>query len=222
MNCPSCSRQLVADQHENVAIHTCPGCAGCFLGFNELRTVLESETSARSDVERAQALEQAGTASTTLPDTRADLQCPSCVTPMRRYVHQYSSGTWIDACEEHGIWLDAGELARLEAYAEAVRCGGIVATPHSNVGLEPARITTTPDAVEEMLASRSSEFDDRGSVADLLLGPDGFAIAETVMSTGSEVLRWRRRDKDVSKREQAVLDAAREAARRAADTPDHS
>jgi Zn-finger nucleic acid-binding protein len=45
---------------------------------------------------------------------------------MRRYIHAYDSGVWVDACSDHGIWLDPGELERLEAMAEAARRGGSI------------------------------------------------------------------------------------------------
>lgn len=38
---------------------------------------------------------------------------------MQRLMYAYDSGVHIDSCKTHGIWLDAGELQRIEAWFEA-------------------------------------------------------------------------------------------------------
>ena len=37
---------------------------------------------------------------------------------MLRFNYQYSSGIFIDRCEQHGVWLDAGELKKIQIFAE--------------------------------------------------------------------------------------------------------
>ncbi len=95
-------------------------------------------------------MDAAGTVASIDPDTRAVAACPSCATQMRRYVHQYASGVWVDACDTHGVWLDDGELERLEAYAEANARGmsptDATRTGNQDVGVKRPPIVTSPDA----------------------------------------------------------------------------
>jgi hypothetical protein len=38
---------------------------------------------------------------------------------MERVNYDEASGILVDSCMEHGVWLDGGELSRLETWAEA-------------------------------------------------------------------------------------------------------
>lgn len=124
MNCPVCAIPLAPMAHEGIEVMSCSSCSGCFVNFMRLRAALAGETAPRSDAERSAALARAGTSKDARPDQREALECPVCAAPMRRYIHQHSSGVWIDACSAHGAWLDAGELEQLEAWTEATRTGG--------------------------------------------------------------------------------------------------
>jgi Zn-finger nucleic acid-binding protein len=124
MNCPVCGIPLSPMAHEGIELMSCSSCNGCFLNFMRLRAALAGENAPRSDAERSAALARAGTAKDLTADEREALHCPVCDAPMRRYIHQHSSGVWIDACATHGAWLDAGELEQLEAWTEATRTGG--------------------------------------------------------------------------------------------------
>ena len=41
------------------------------------------------------------------------IDCPVCGTPMRKHV--VGEGVEIDYCDQHGVWLDVGEMERLLA-----------------------------------------------------------------------------------------------------------
>lgn len=43
-------------------------------------------------------------------DIEAPVECPECSRRMRRFSYVIAPGVDIDECEEHGIWLDDGEL----------------------------------------------------------------------------------------------------------------
>ncbi|MEZ0236310.1 MAG: zf-TFIIB domain-containing protein, partial [Actinomycetota bacterium] len=100
----------------------------------------------RSDAERSAALAKAGSPLQAKKDERAQLLCPVCQAPMRRYIHQNSSGVWIDACSAHGAWLDAGELQQLEAWTEATRTGGGAAGPTRVTPEAAANVPAAPEA----------------------------------------------------------------------------
>lgn len=47
---------------------------------------------------------------------RDPLSCPFCATKMKKV--QLASGVEIDACDDHGVWLDVGELQQLVRHHE--------------------------------------------------------------------------------------------------------
>jgi hypothetical protein len=132
-------------------------------------------------------------------------------------VHQYASGVWIDACGVHGVWLDAGELEQLEAYAEASFRGMGAAPAASNVGVGTPRIASDVDVPVE--SARDISFEAAGSLADFAmdvpLSPfetlgsfvDG---GRSIASGGSKILAWRKHERGHDARGQALVDAARE------------
>lgn len=177
MRCPACGDPMVDGTHEGERLHGCSSCGGRFIGYAELRRVLANETHARSESERAASMDAAGTAASVVADGRDPFACPVCADPMRRYVHQYSSGIWVDACESHGVWLDAGELERLEAYAEAVARGATQAPASIDPRSTTPRIART-GALDDVV--NPSGVPTRESVTDaatsLALGPLGFLV----------------------------------------------
>lgn len=121
--CPICASALQPVMHEGSELDRCDHGHGLWLDRGELRAVVASEEQDRPRAEEIAALD-AGAASTgqelvqeASRDARA---CPVCQRAMR--VAEYAaSGVVIDECIEHGVWLDSGELERIEAYAEGVR-----------------------------------------------------------------------------------------------------
>jgi Zn-finger nucleic acid-binding protein/uncharacterized membrane protein len=120
LQCPDCHVALERIEHESVQIHRCPSCSGVLVTHGDLKAAADDESAPRTDAERLDAalaasarVNEAGDA-----DTR---RCPVCDRAMRRYVYAYSSGVLVDGCDAHGLWLDAGELERIEAWSEAVR-----------------------------------------------------------------------------------------------------
>ena len=46
------------------------------------------------------------------------ISCPVCAIEMQRYPYDKKSQVIVDACKEHGIWLDDGELSKILEYRE--------------------------------------------------------------------------------------------------------
>jgi len=49
------------------------------------------------------------------------IKCPICGEPMKK--RDIPQGLEIDFCDEHGVWLDVGELEAVAAQAQAERSG---------------------------------------------------------------------------------------------------
>ncbi|MCW2923960.1 MAG: hypothetical protein JWM98_1364 [Thermoleophilia bacterium] len=124
--CPACGSTLVPVQHEGASLDRCPNDCGLWLDRGELGHVAAAEGADRSTAE-----EDAALASGRADGVRALVEeaastprraCPVCRRPML-LVEYPGSGVPMDECGEHGTWLDAGELERIEAFAEGMRRG---------------------------------------------------------------------------------------------------
>ncbi len=121
--CPSCSATLDAVVHEGVELDRCPDGHGLWLDRGELREVVMSEVADRPEAEEHAALDSAARdhgQGLLAEVARGPRSCPVCGETMR--ITEYAaSGVAIDECSRHGVWLDDGELERIEAYAEGLR-----------------------------------------------------------------------------------------------------
>ena len=118
-------------EHEGAQLDRCPEGHGIWFDRGELPQVVRNEQAPRTADERSEAAEQASNAPGAAVVAEVDAErrpCPVCTTPMQ--LTEYAgSGVAIDECPRHGVWLDAGELERIEAYGEAMRRQGTTSDP---------------------------------------------------------------------------------------------
>lgn len=121
--CPKCVRALTGRAHEGRAIWSCDQCDGAFLPAQQLRDIAAVEHPPRAQHERDRELDAA--AARELPRSEvleAPTACPWCDRIMGRERYEQTSAIMIDRCSQGcGIWLDSGELERVEAWSEGVR-----------------------------------------------------------------------------------------------------
>lgn len=161
--CPICSSTLQLSTHESVPVLRCTH--GLFIEPDALRGAVHDRTSDRSLQEEQQA--EAGTASTSaevLEAEEAERACPVCREPMEKRVYAVQSGVRMDVCDDHGIWLDSGELERIEAWYEATERGAAAVAP-SWVG-KLAEIEREHDDAAERDVAGLWKFDRAGSFGD--------------------------------------------------------
>lgn len=120
MRCPRDGAELKARIYEaDVEIDECPDCKGTFLDHGELERI-------QAAVEKDHRAELAKPVDSVRAELAAEREealplvaCPKCGVTMERRRYGLGSQTVIDSCPEgHGLWLDAGELADLEAFYE--------------------------------------------------------------------------------------------------------
>ncbi|RME37499.1 MAG: hypothetical protein D6788_09350 [Planctomycetota bacterium] len=119
MNCPNCNATLEPITYEGITIETCPACGGEWLDAGELRHIVKARE-VRFDEAQRRALAQA-TKITPVDLARADrdLLCPKCGGRTDALNYGGDSGLIIDRCPDcHGIWLDAGELEKVQMLVE--------------------------------------------------------------------------------------------------------
>ena len=118
LKCPRCFLPLRVDSYEGVEIDFCDQCWGCWLDKGELRDVVEARALEFSDEETEQVLSLLS-ASKTGP--RGPVQCPYCTNFMEQVRYSQSVELVWDRCPDDGLWLDAGELKKVQVEAEKSR-----------------------------------------------------------------------------------------------------
>lgn len=70
--------------------------------------------------EQLEGYKQSADSEHTLSASRSPRQCPNCAEPMINF--HFRSQVWLDWCaEQHGIWLDRGELALVHQIRDEAR-----------------------------------------------------------------------------------------------------
>jgi len=139
-----------------VQLDVCPAGHGTWLDTGELKAVVMAEGADRT-IDEEQAAVRAATFDAerfVVADaaTRAARACPVCSAALR--LREYpGSGVAIDECAEHGIWLSAGELERIEAYGEAMRHQSSGNTTNGSAAGTPVRGIALPAHVLAALTS---------------------------------------------------------------------
>ncbi len=118
--CPRCNEALNEITYEDVNIDRCPSCNGHWCDFDELLTITETlqkdmpeEVMEEFDADEDEA--EVARAEQLTPE----LECVICGDLMTRTNYQYTSGVIIDSCGKgHGVWLDDGELEKVQAFEE--------------------------------------------------------------------------------------------------------
>jgi Zn-finger nucleic acid-binding protein len=115
MNCPRCKLPLRTVDYEGVETDMCDACWGFWLDTGELEVVLKRRSLVFSEEERQKILDvrSASRAGDTSPAS-----CPRCRKPMERVHYDEGVHLVIDRCGAHGIWLDTGEIKKVQALAE--------------------------------------------------------------------------------------------------------
>jgi Zn-finger nucleic acid-binding protein len=102
MKCPRDGSELGTERDKSIDVDRCPQCKGLWLDKEELdemeATVAPDEDTRRATIEYSK--------------RTSDLHCPVCDKPMLAFNYRAYS-LELDACDEHGFWLDAREEQRM-------------------------------------------------------------------------------------------------------------
>jgi len=110
MNCPRDNTPLSTESEHGIEVDRCRNCNGRWLDNDELDK-LEATVASTEEERRA---------TISYGERPGELDCPKC--GKRMTVFQYRAhAVELDACPEHGYWLDEGEERRVrEIIAERV------------------------------------------------------------------------------------------------------
>lgn len=112
--CPRCvDPELVAVQVGGHRVGECMRCTGLFVEHPVLEHITRRTEETRGL--RLRPIAQAPSE----PEQTTYLACPACGTHMNRRGFADHSGVIIDYCNEHGVWFDRDELARVLEFVDA-------------------------------------------------------------------------------------------------------
>ena len=119
MKCPRCKNSLKTIEYEGIRIETCTKCEGEWLDADELGHITKARE-VRFDVNERRALAAATRITgVVLEDVDDDLACPKCSGQTDPINYGGDTGIIIDRCTDcHGIWLDAGEIEKIQMLIE--------------------------------------------------------------------------------------------------------
>ncbi len=118
MKCPACFNELVPLQVGSVTVDVCQGgCGGIWFDAFELQRIEQEDDTATQwlmNVERDPRIQV---------DPQRKRECPRCTgVKLMRHFHSAKRRVDVDDCPGGGgLWLDAGELARIRAELEMKR-----------------------------------------------------------------------------------------------------
>jgi len=112
MKCPNCQSDLRRILYESVPVFRCLHCHGYLLSERRLEAI---EVSPATEIERLkqEVVDEAQ------PDTLASVRCPRCLRKMDKRFIEEPASLHVDTCREcRFVWLDGGELGRLQLSRE--------------------------------------------------------------------------------------------------------
>ncbi|MBQ13004.1 MAG: hypothetical protein CMQ17_01170 [Gammaproteobacteria bacterium] len=106
MDCPKCNSNMsemkIETLHGQVVIDQCDGCQGLWFDHGEAEQLKKDWMADYAD---------SGDPSVGKTyNTVRDIPCPRCAKPMTKKNDSKQSHLEFEACEEHGVFMDAGEF----------------------------------------------------------------------------------------------------------------
>ena len=120
MDCPRCKLLLSDAEYEGQHVHFCSTCWGYWLSRSQLDQIT-SGTTYRFHKHEAKTIEQslhAGEDRNRQGAERDAVSCPVCGAAMKRKTYAPKCPVQIDECDQHGVWLDTGEIKDLQVFIE--------------------------------------------------------------------------------------------------------
>ena len=110
---------MAPTHYEGVEIDVCGTCSGVWLDFGELTEIVEIRDASWSASVIEKTLASLGGKGVPAEERERELTCRVCSLVLPASNYQTNSGVIVNACPDgHGVWLDSGELEKLQIYME--------------------------------------------------------------------------------------------------------
>src|SRR5262249_5095168 len=117
--CPKCGTALAPVLAGAVNVDGCPTCGGLLFDARGLARLAHGP---RSEMEALERQFQSSAAETADAGPLQSRLCPACRAGMRTFEYPWAPGIRLEGCPScHGVWIDDGELRRIEGTLEKWR-----------------------------------------------------------------------------------------------------
>lgn len=102
LQCPKCQHGMEEVSHEDIVVDRCTHCQGLWFDEDEahdLKKLHGSENLDHGDAKEGWKW-----------DSRVDIDCPRCSKPMDKTADPKQKHIWYEFCDDHGMFMDAGEF----------------------------------------------------------------------------------------------------------------
>ncbi len=103
LQCPKCQHGMEEVTYESITIDRCTHCQGLWFDEDEAHRLKKSYGS--------EALDLGNVSEGVKWDSHADINCPRCGKEMSKTADPKQQHIWYEICNEHGMFMDAGEFA---------------------------------------------------------------------------------------------------------------
>ena len=119
MQCLRCQAPLRPIEYEGIRIDSCDDCGGTWLDAGEFKQIIRAREVRFDPDERRAVARAAKITGIELHKVDRTFTCPSCGKRTAPVHYGGDSGIIIDRCAAcHGIWLDQGELEKIQQLVE--------------------------------------------------------------------------------------------------------
>jgi Zn-finger nucleic acid-binding protein len=119
MDCPRCRLLLADAEYEGQHVHFCGTCWGYWLTRRQLDQIVAGVTYRFGKAETRTVAKSLNLGDANRQGSEHEaVPCPVCGVAMTTARYSSNCPVQIDECDEHGLWLDTGEIKDLQVFIE--------------------------------------------------------------------------------------------------------
>lgn len=103
LQCPKCGHGMDEVTYDDVTIDRCTNCQGLWFDEDEAHQLRKKDGS--------EIVDEGDPAEGWRWDSHADISCPRCGKNMDKSADPKQKHIWYEVCNDHGMFMDAGEFA---------------------------------------------------------------------------------------------------------------
>ena len=113
IHCCGCHSVMTEVNVQGTVIDVCPSCSGIWFDTGELEEVLEKLELPHDGLPESN---RGASLVKNIPESAPPRNCPHCNLIMGKKNYKRFSGVIVDICRFHGLYLDAGELEKIQLF----------------------------------------------------------------------------------------------------------
>lgn len=102
LKCPKCEHGMEEVSYGDVTVDRCTNCQGLWFDLGEAESL--------KGMKGSESVDSGDPTEGWKWDSHADINCPRCSKQMQKGHDPKQKHIWFEACDEHGMFMDAGEF----------------------------------------------------------------------------------------------------------------